>query len=110
MKITGLDKLLKDISNRQKIDENIKSVVSRNTKEMKDKAVRFAPVDTGELQRSITEEITDGGFTGKVSSNVEYAREQEYGTRFQTGTPHIAPAFHEQKDKFIDDLKNVLKK
>ncbi|WP_100066056.1 HK97-gp10 family putative phage morphogenesis protein [Miniphocaeibacter massiliensis] len=109
MKITGLDKLLEGISNRQKIDEKVKSVVSRNTSEMKQKAVNYAPVDTGELQRNITEESINSGFTGIVSSNVEYAKAQEYGTRFQTGTPHIGPAFHNQKDKFINDLKNVIK-
>ncbi|MDL2310480.1 HK97 gp10 family phage protein [Peptostreptococcaceae bacterium OttesenSCG-928-C18] len=109
MKIIGLDKLFEGIKNRQKQDMKIKEVVSNNTFEMRENARKYAPVDTGELQRNITEELKSGGLTGIVSSNVKYARAQEYGTRFQTGTPHIRPAFYKQKDKFINDLEKIIK-
>ena len=86
---------------------DVKRVVRLNTRELQKKAQRYAPVDTGNLKASIRQSVLDGGFTGRVSSEASYAPYQEYGTRFQPGTPHVRPAFHEQKRKFINDLKRM---
>lgn len=55
---------------------------------------RRAPLLTGRLRRSYTYQVgTGAGFTYvEVSSNVEYAPYQEFGTRRIAGTPHLRPA------------------
>lgn len=57
-------------------------------------AKRFAPVDTGRLRASITTVMGEDsdGLVAYVGSNVQYAIYQEYGTRFQSGTPFLRPA------------------
>jgi HK97 gp10 family phage protein len=54
----------------------------------------FAPVDTGRLRSSITNEMgVDGqGVFARIGTDVEYAIYQEFGTRFQAGTPFLRPA------------------
>ncbi len=89
--------------------DDVKNVVRMNGSEMQGKAQRYAPVDTGNLKRIITYKPLDGGFTARVASEAEYAAYQEYGTRFQTGTPHIRPSFHEQVSQFKKDLNRLMK-
>lgn len=103
----GLDKLKSKLKRNASLDD-VKDVVKLNTSEMQKVAMKNAPVDTGYLQRNIKQDSNiNGGFTGKVESAAEYAAYQEYGTRFQPGKPHIRPAFHNQKKKFIDDMKRL---
>jgi hypothetical protein len=54
---------------------------------------RKAPLDTGRLRRSYTWEVGSerGRAYVEVSSNVEYAPDQEFGTSSQTGKPHLRP-------------------
>ncbi|MCA1387353.1 HK97 gp10 family phage protein [Bradyrhizobium sp. BRP05] len=69
----------------------------------------LAPVDTGNMKRSITSEFTDGGFTGTTQPHTDYAGYVEYGTRFQEEQPFVRPAFEEQKKVFINDLNRIMK-
>ena len=57
-------------------------------------AKHLCPVDTGRLRSSITPEVAREGqeIVGRVGTNVEYAPYQEFGTRFQHGTPFLRPA------------------
>lgn len=55
--------------------------------------MRRAPLLTGRLRRSYTYEVDPGGNYVDVGSAVEYAPYQEFGTRYQAGTPHVRPAF-----------------
>lgn len=49
-----------------------------------------APVLTGTLRRSYTHET--GPRYVEVGTNLEYAPAQEFGSRYQGGTPHLRPA------------------
>ncbi len=75
----------------------------------------FAPVDTGRLRDSIATTIDDSGKTvvGTVGTDVPYAVHQEFGTRFQKGTPFLRPAIDENraaiKDIFRDQISLGLK-
>jgi hypothetical protein len=62
---------------------------------------RRAPVRTGRLRRSYTWEVgaEGGGAFLEVSTNVEYAPAQEYGTSGQGGTPHLRPATDEMREQ-----------
>lgn len=53
-------------------------------------AIRLAPVDTGYLKSQIRR--AGQGTFWLVESGAHYAGWQEYGTRYQKGTPHMRPA------------------
>lgn len=88
---------------------DIKNVVKLNGAEMQRAAQRYAPVATGNLKREIELSSEDNGFVAKVASTADYAPFQEYGTRFQPGKPHIRPSYFEQRKKFIQDMKRLMK-
>ena len=54
----------------------------------------LCPVDTGRLRASITTEPGDAGgeFSVRIGTDVFYAIFQEFGTRYQSGTPFLRPA------------------
>ena len=104
----GLDTLVAGLEKSKKVEAEIKGVVKKHGAYMQQKAQRLAPVDTGNLRRMIDLDIQDGGLTARVESKSKYAKYQEYGTRYQAGTPHIRPAFNATKDNFIRDCKEVV--
>ena len=106
--IKGLDALQKKLKNNMNL-KDVQTVVKINGAEMQTKAQRKAPVDKGNLKREISLAITDLGMTAKVTGEVDYDSYQEYGTRFQEGTPHIRPAYKEQKEQFKRDMDKLVK-
>lgn len=52
-------------------------------------------VQTGTLRRSITHEVIDSKFLGRVGTNVEYAKPLEYGTRNMRPRPFMRPGAHQ---------------
>ncbi len=107
---SGFEKLTESLSEKILRAELAKQIVKRNGAEMHEKAQRFAPVDTGTLKRSISLDIVDEGRTAIVrGDNVDYGVYQEYGTRYQSGTPFVGPAFKEQVGKFKEDMRGILK-
>lgn len=115
IEVYGIGALLKKIEAMQKKPAEIKPIVKKHTSQLQTKAQRYAPVDTGYLKRNISIEIKDGGMTGEVKSEAinkgfTYSYIQEYGGRFITAQPYMRPAFYEQKDLFIADLENLIKR
>lgn len=109
-KFSGFEKLTESLSEKILKAELAKQIVKRNGAEMHEKAQRFAPVDTGTLKRSISLDIVDSGRTAIVrGDNVDYGVYQEYGTRYQSGTPFVGPAFKAQVGKFKEDMRGILK-
>lgn len=102
----SLEKRLKELANLNDIQNAIKI----NTTEMHNKASRKVPVDTGHLRRSLAIDFEDGGLTGKVSTDVEYAMYVEYGTRFMSAQPFFRPSLSEQRIQFQKDMQRLLKK
>lgn len=88
--------------------KDVKQIVKQNTAELTQGAQRKAPVDTGNLRRSITMDLSDGGLTGKVKPTADYAPYLEYGTRFQSGQPFMRPAFNKQKAQFKSDMDKLV--
>lgn len=89
--------------------DDVKEVVKVNTTEVQRGAQRKAPVDTGNLRRSIGIEFTDGGLTGRVSPTAEYAAYLEFGTRFMTAQPFMRPTFYQQVNQFKKDLDRLVR-
>ena len=92
----------------QKAMEQSSQVIRNNTERLKASAKAKAPVDTGFLKNHITSSYPDS-LEGHVKSEAAYSGYQEYGTRFQTGTPHIRPALREIEPQFKKDMTDVLK-
>lgn len=104
--VKEMQKMLKEVASLK----DIQNAVKVNTTEMHQKASRKVAVDTGHLRRSITTEFSDGGLTGRVYTDVEYGIYQEFGTRFQSGTPFMRPSLYEQRPQFFSDMQRLLKK
>ncbi|WP_170275137.1 HK97-gp10 family putative phage morphogenesis protein [Lactococcus lactis] len=108
MKITGIDALQKKLMKNATLDD-VKYVVKSNNANMNKNMQDLAPVDTGNMKRSITSEFTDGGFTGTTGPHTDYDGYVEYGTRFQAAQPFVKPAFDVQKKVFKNDLERLTK-
>lgn len=108
MKITGADALKKKLRQNATLSD-VKHIVKSNTTSMNSKMQNLASVDTGNMKRSITSEITDGGLSGTTQPHTDYAGYVEYGTRFQEAQPFVKPAFEEQKKVFLNDLNRIMK-
>ena len=67
-------------------------------------AKRRAPVDTGNLRRSLATEMLTGKnetvARGVVGTNVEYAAFQEFGTRNMQAQPYLGPALEMARRKY----------
>lgn len=92
----------------RKVMEQSSQVIRNNTEKLKASAKVKAPVDTSFLKDNITSSYPNR-LEGHVKSEAAYSGYQEYGTRFQTGTPHIRPALQEIEPQFKQDMNDVLK-
>lgn len=108
VKIVGIEKLQKKLI-RNMDTSAVKTVVQKNGSEMQTKAQQKAPVDTGNLKRSIGLAMRDGGLTAEVEPTAEYAPYVELGTRFMNAQPYLRPAFEEQKEKFKKDMDKLVR-
>ena len=82
-------------------------VVKNNTEELKAKAHSMAPEDTGFLKNNIVTRYE--GMSGIVHSQAGYSGYQEYGTRYQSGTPFMRPALNFIYPKYQKDMTDVMK-
>lgn len=108
VKITGVDVLVKELKKQASL-QDVKNAVKMNTANLQKQAMRKAPVDTGNLKRSITIDILDGGHTGKVTATADYSIYQEYGTRFMSAQPFMRPSLSIIEPQFRKDLERLMK-
>ncbi|MEJ6348785.1 hypothetical protein R4Y45_06085 [Holzapfeliella sp. He02] len=64
---------------------------------------------TGTTRRSVTNAITQDGFTGTVGVGTHYFPYLELGTRFMHARPTLTPAFNQQQQLFIRDIRELIK-
>lgn len=108
VKLTGVKEFKAVLEKQSRVQELARPVVKYHGSQLQQNAQRYAPVDTGNLKRSIRLEIKDAGMTAEIAATAEYSPYVEYGTRFMLAKPYMQPAFLRQKDRFISDLKKVL--
>ena len=113
-KFEGVREFNRALNNFSTFREKAKEIVAKNGAEMQQKTQEYAPVDTGYLKRNVSLTISSDGNSATVESKTgegkdNYAVYQEFGTRFQSGTPHVKPAFDQQKEKFKEDFKRMVK-
>nr|DAN47834.1 MAG TPA: type I neck protein [Caudoviricetes sp.]DAU85381.1 MAG TPA: type I neck protein [Caudoviricetes sp.] len=104
----GLEKLTMTISNAHPnaVKQSI-AVLKNNGDRVKALAVKKAPKDTGFLKKHITTSYP--GMEAHIHAEPGYSGYQEYGTRFQPGTPFMRPAVQEIQPQFQEDMTNVMK-
>lgn len=108
IQIKGADELLIKLKKNADLND-VKNVVRLNGSELQRKAQRRAPYDTGNLKRSIGYTSEDSGFTAKIAATAHYAGYINFGTRFIYARPFMTNSYYEQRKKFIDDLKRLMK-
>ncbi|HAM79599.1 HK97-gp10 family putative phage morphogenesis protein [Ornithinibacillus bavariensis] len=106
--LRGADKLKGKLKRNANLDD-VKRTVQLNGTELHRKSQRFAPVDTGFLKRQIKQYSQDNGFTAKTASEAEYSGYVNYGTRYMYPRPFMTNAYYEQRQKFIQDMKRLMK-
>ena len=107
--IEGGDEMVRAIRGRFNHDK-VATVVKRNTAQAQRNAMKYAAVDTGFMKRSITMRVDVTGLAGYIAVGAEYGPYQEFGSRFQSGTPFMIPAAREQAPIFLNDLRNLIRK
>lgn len=82
------------------LKSNLRQALSDGAANTQNTAQALAPVDTGRLRSSISTRET-GPLTFEVYTNLEYAPYQEYGTRYQSGTSFMRPAYEGNRPAII---------
>jgi HK97 gp10 family phage protein len=112
--VRGLDELGKQLG------ENSVTAIKRTLRRVEKECGKIwieamqerAPVDTGNLEESITyqTESTEAGMTLYVGPDKGgyYGTFQEFGTRFQSAQPFVRPAFEDTQGEVIDKFGQVL--
>lgn len=102
---------LADGLNKRANMQAIKTVVRFHTAQlfslMQSHAVFTRGYSTGETRRTIRMKLSD--FEGVVAPTTAYSPYVEYGTRFMAAQPFVRPAHQSQSDKFIKDLKRIVR-
>jgi HK97 gp10 family phage protein len=108
--VKGTDKLAGKLRRNANLDD-VKNILLLNGAEIQKKAMDRAPVDTGNLKRSIGlfSPIADKGFTVVVKSEAEYSPYLEWGTRWIYPRRFMGSSYFEQRRKFIRDMKRIMK-
>ena len=91
-----------------KVREQSAKVVKNNAEKLKSKAQDKAPKDTRFLKGHIKTSYP-GELEAKIEAEAAYSGYQEYGTRFQPGTPFMRPALKEVEPQFKQDMTDVMK-
>ena len=134
MQFKGLDKVIDQYEKIEKeLQESLKKTVNDSVKNVVRNAKNMAPVDTGNLSRSIHGELNveKGKIEGRIVVNADYAPYVEFGTgergiatntnskisvtytkgfHGQVAQPFFYPAYYEEEENFKHTLKDTLKK
>lgn len=108
VKLIGVNEL------RVKLKKNadlgaVKKIVKHNGAELQKKSMQNAPVDTGNLKRSIALRMADKGLTAECAATADYAGYVEWGTRFQEPQLYMGDALAKQGEKFKNDMDRLVK-
>lgn len=107
----GDKELMAVFSNSAKMSKDLVGKVVKNNAEKLMSVARAkapSPHSTGFLKSSIKTSYPNE-LEARINAEASYAGYQEWGTRFQSGTPFMRPAFQEIAPKFKNDMENVVK-
>lgn len=88
------------------LDEILQTALERACLIVEADARERCPVDTGQLQASITSEVD--GLVGSVGTNVEYAPYVELGTSTMSAQPFLLPSLEANRSKIERCFEKLL--
>jgi phage gpG-like protein len=96
-----------------KIDQAVLSGLEACAVEVEEKAVKYCPIDTGNLVSKIGFDVDPVIFEASIGTNVEYAPYVEYGARGRAPKSFLRRSADELKPRinkiFNDQFKRFLK-
>lgn len=118
---TGLTALQKDLKKNAEMAD-VKKAVKTNTNELT-KNIQVASQKllvghyeggkfvkpTGATKRSVVAQISLNGLTGRTGPKTEYSPYLVNGTRFMAKRDFVGPPYRRQRDKFMSDMKRLVK-
>lgn len=109
-----LSKLAADLeAGAAKVEPNAAAVVKKVAFDIEAAAKLAAPVDTGDLQGSISTDIGGDGLSAEIGPTVEYGYYVEYGTHNEDESvrtepqPYMGPAFDVHSPNLAKALEQV---
>jgi HK97 gp10 family phage protein len=109
VKLQGLEKLLDNIQDYEiNTQENVKQTVKDTALKIQANAKLRSPVDTGNLKRSISADISPDEMSATIFTDVEYAIHQEFGTKHAPAQPFLFPAYEEEMNEYMSNLEKAL--
>ena len=107
-KLIGADAFINKLTRMRNL-AGVESAVQTQGEELRNEVAKNAPVRTGKLRDSFKVEQT-GAMAITVTSDLPYDVDQEYGTRFQSGKPHYAPAVASARASFPSAVRKAMGK
>lgn len=92
------------------LDEQIEAALTAVGMQAETYAKQLAPVDTGRLRNSITNEVDVSEKSVTIGSAVEYAPFVEQGTSKRRAKPYLRPAIIDHRGDYQRIVENILKK
>ena len=111
--IKGLKSLVQKLNSLgEDVNEAVYNGVDTTIKAITRDAKLLAPVDTGTLRNSISDEIekSENTITGVSGTNIEYAVYQELGTSKMAAHPYLGPSFQANKLSLVSNIQTEMKK
>ena len=105
--VLGIDECLNKFKNLEGI--SIMTPIRDGAYKIQKTAKQLAPVDTGTLRATIKVRFDKKNQSGSVFTNTEYAIDQEFGTRYQKGTPFLLPAYKINEKTVNSDIESYIK-
>ena len=87
------------------MDEKKEEILTEAGRFVTGEAKLRAPVDTGDLRKSIKEVMYDD-MTIQIGTSVEYSEYVEFGTSRQSPQPYLLPAYEEN----LENIKRIMRK
>ena len=96
-----------------KLEENVKRAFMEALVDggeiLQDKVKDNAPVDSGDLRKSIEINVEDlDDLEIRVESDEDYAAAVEFGTTFKAANPFMRTALAESKNRILKEFKDIL--
>lgn len=106
LQLQGIDTLEKALKDKAKL-QAAKALVKYYGAAIQRDAQDSAPVDTGNLKRSISLEYSEGAASAKaeIKATADYSGYVEYGTRYMDAQPFMRPSFNKNKLLFEKEIK-----
>jgi HK97 gp10 family phage protein len=110
MTLEGMDRTLAALRRAPEVTRvHASSAVGVSTFAVAQRARALVPVDTGNLKASIESSRVVGGLSGRVGVGAEayYWRFVEFGTVGRSARPFFRPAAEEERDVFIQRMRDI---